>query len=253
MSAVLSALIVIVPAVTWLEPIFTSAEPVTVVLIAAPLPASRPMARFLEVASKFWVRVDCRSSSPTWCTPRSPMRTSVVAAIASVVSAPAMPTNRPPLEALARWKTSSCPVARAASTAALTRASSPISAVTEPLSTVLAEDTPTDAPVLTASASDFAMPFCVPRASTSTRVVSVDPSTAVARSCASTTGARRFSVTVPAAAAAIRPKLSAAALTSALVSASSSACTLSVLPVRICVSPVSLPVTLSVVLRSIPA
>ena len=115
---------------------------------------------------------------------------------------------------------------------------------------VVASDVPTEMPVLTASELDFAIAFCSPRASTTTCVVSRDPGTSVARNKALTVGASVFSVTVPAAAAAIRPKLSAAAFTSALVSDLLSASTVSVLPVLTTDRPVSLPGTLSGVLRS---
>ncbi len=101
LSARLSALIVIEPALTLLAPIRTSAAPVSRVLIAAPLPAKIPTDRFFDVASKFCTREEERSRSPTLCTPRSPIRTSVVARIASLLSAPTAEI-RPPLEALAR-------------------------------------------------------------------------------------------------------------------------------------------------------
>ena len=123
----------------------------------------------------------------------------------------------------------------------------------EPASIVDANEVPTEMPVLTASELDFAMAFWRPRASTTTCVVSRDPGTSVARNKALTVGASVFSVTVPAAAAAIRPKLSAAAFTSALVSDLLSASTVRFLPVVTTDSPVSLPGTLSGVLRSTAA
>ncbi len=123
----------------------------------------------------------------------------------------------------------------------------------EPASIVLASEVPTEMPVLTASEFEVAIAFCRPRASTTTCVVSREPGTSVARSSAFTVGASVFSVTVPAAAAAIRPKLSAAAFTSALVSDLPSASTVRVLPVVTTDNPVSLPATLSAVLRSTAA
>ena len=75
--------------------------PRTALVIAAPLPASAPTARFSERASKLFSRSDVTWTVFASTRLRLPMVAYDSPISVKVESAPAIPTNRPPLEAVA--------------------------------------------------------------------------------------------------------------------------------------------------------
>ncbi len=224
-------------------PMSTSAVPASTVDIAAPLPeAMPPMARLDDTASNCWLRSAriCTVCASTVL--RLPMEVTSEPRMFRLESAPAMPTNRPPLEALARWKIWSSARPRMRSVPASSVTSSPSPARTTLRSVVVAEDTPTDAPELTDSACASAIDCCSPWARRST-VASPSAVTSAPSIVARTTAPMSLTTTVPAAAAAIRPKEAAAAKTSPYSEAASSARTTMPRLPRSCDQPETLPST----------